>query len=134
MFFFFCFSIFSLAETKSNNISQDTALALLQSAAAEAEDESEKIYQQFLDKDIASIDTFLDQFIVSRKKMHERKLKADKMIELMRNQSNRNSSFFNPSNVSSGGLPYPSSGGAVPYPIGPAGMPMPGLPHYRPPY
>lgn len=120
-------------ETKSNNISQDTALALLQSAAAEAEDESEKVYQQFLDKDITSIDTFLDQFIISRKKMHERKLKADKMIELMRNQSNRNSNFFNSPN-SGGVLSYPMSGGNVPYPIGPAGMPMPGMPHYRPPY
>lgn len=122
-----------ILETKSNNISQDTALALLQSAAAEAEDESEKINQQFLDKEITSIDTFLDQFIASRKKMHERKLKADKMVELMRNQSNRNSNFFNTPN-SGGALPYPMSGGNVPYPIGPAGMPMPGMPHYRPPY
>lgn len=123
--------MFLFTESKSNNISQDTALALLQSAAAEAEDESEKIYQQFLDKELTNIDAFLDQFITTRKKMHERKLKADKMVELMRSQSSRNSNVY-PQSRGNSGLPYPMSG--VGYPTGPTGMPMPGLPHYRPPY
>lgn len=115
-------------ETKSNNISQDTALALLQSAAVDAEDESEKIYQQFLDKEISNIDTFLEQFTAARKTMHERKLKADKMVELMRNQTNqnRNSFYQSPQNP-----PYP--GGPTPYPIGGMGMPMPGMPMFKPP-
>lgn len=122
-------------KSKSGNLSYDTALALLQSAAVEAEDESEKIYQQFLDKDIENIDIFIEQFIESRKKMHERKLKADKLIELGRNQNNRSGVInnFYPSPMSGGmGLPYPMGqpSGGVPYPMGPT-MPMPGS-YYRP--
>lgn len=118
-------------KSKSGNLSHDTALALLQSAAVEAEDESEKIFQQFLDKEETNVSNFIDEFIESRKKMHDRKLKADKMVELGRNQGNRSApqNNFYPS---PGGLPYPMNpqGGSAPYPMGPS-MPMPGG-FYRP--
>lgn len=112
-------------------MNRDTALALLQTAAAESEEASEQIVKQFLEKELP-VDGFLEQFMVSRKTMHLRKLKADKMNELIRKgvttsappptsgYNNFNRSFY----------PYqpaPVSGGSVPYPIGMnMNMPMPG--------
>lgn len=100
-------------------MNQDTALALLQTAAAESEEASEQIVKQFLDKELP-IDGFLEQFMVSRKTMHLRKLKAEKMNELIRKGgvNNFNRSFY-PYQPTIGG------GGNVPYPVG-INMPMPG--------
>ncbi|GAB0093018.1 vacuolar protein sorting-associated protein 37B [Sergentomyia squamirostris] len=106
-------------KSKSGNFSQDTALALLQTAAAESEEESEKIVKQFIDNEI-NIESFLESFLATRKTMHLRKLKADKMSELMRNNSNS-------ANFSYPGYPTP---GSVPYPTGPMHMPMPGFPRF----
>lgn len=65
----------------------------------------------------------MDKFMASRKLMHLRKLKAEKMSELLRQQrsgnSNNRSSFAAPGNF------YASQGNA-PYPMNP-GMPMPGF-------
>lgn len=61
--------------------------------------------RQFLDKDMA-VDAFLESFMNSRRLMHLRKFKADKMRELIRNPS-------------SSSVPYPLSGGMM--------MPMPGM-------
>lgn len=108
-------------------MNQDTALALLQTAAAESEEESDQIVKQFLDKDL-QVDGFLEQFMVSRKTMHLRKLKAEKMNELIRKGGMNSTSGYN--NYNRGFYPYqPSTGaGNVPYPIGMMNMPMPG--HY----
>lgn len=104
-------------------MSQDTALALLQTAAAESEEESEGIVKQFMDKEI-NVDNFLEVFQATRKTMHLRKLKADKMSELMRNTSAPATGGF-------GGYPgYPPVTGSVPYPTGPMPMPMPGFRHF----
>uniref|UniRef100_A0A336LJE1 CSON006031 protein n=1 Tax=Culicoides sonorensis TaxID=179676 RepID=A0A336LJE1_CULSO len=112
-------------KSKSGNLSHDTAQALLQSAAAEAEDESEKIFTQFLDKEITNVQSFIDQFIESRKKMHDRKLKADKMVELGRQGGNRSIPHNNYYPSPGGALPYPVNTGSTPYPMG-YSMPMPG--------
>lgn len=119
-------------KSKSGNLSHDTALALLQSAAVEAEDASEKIFQQFLDKEETNVSNFIDEFIESRKTMHDRKLKADKMVELGRNQGNRIGPQNNFYPSPGANLPYPMNpqGGSAPYPMGPS-MPMPGG-FYRP--
>lgn len=68
--------------------------------------------------------------MAARKLMHLRKLKTEKMIELMRQQRNRPAS----SNMGGGaGVPYPPSNfygpgpGTVPYPTGPLPMPMPNM-------
>lgn len=63
-------------------MSADTALALLQAAAAEMEEESEKIAQDFLSGDL-DIEDFLTRFAEFRKIMHLRKVKAEKMSELV---------------------------------------------------
>ncbi|XP_058821905.1 uncharacterized protein LOC131683700 [Topomyia yanbarensis] len=131
--------------TKSSSTNPDTVLALLQTAAAESEEESEKIVKQFLDNDITT-DVYLEQFMSSRKSMHSRKLKAEKMAELVRNGLNQQSSGAVPGlhgSPSFGMVPYPRSSGfypspnpptagSIPYPIGPIGMPMPGM--FRMPY
>ncbi|XP_055611352.1 uncharacterized protein LOC129757964 [Uranotaenia lowii] len=124
-------------KSKSNGTNPDTVLALLQTAAAESEEESEQIVKQFLDNEI-SIDVYLDQFMTSRKTMHSRKLKAEKMTELVRNGINQQRSMQPPLHglPAPGMAPYPPSSGfypssGVPYPIGPVSMPMPGM--FRPP-
>lgn len=115
-------------------MNQDTALALLQAAAAESEELSESIVKQLLDKELA-VEQFIDQYMTARKTMHERKLKSEKMTDLIR-QAARNigrggggnmnaSSGFYPPPSSTGGLPYPSAAGGVPYPLGQFQMPMP---------
>lgn len=115
-----------ISETKSAGISADTTLALLQTSAAETEEESENIAQEFLSGKI-DVDKFLEDFEPNRKKMHLRKFKAEKMSELMR--SGAQSSYGN--GYSKPYLPYPSYGPpsipSVPYPMGPLNMPMPGM-------
>ncbi|XP_052866632.1 vacuolar protein sorting-associated protein 37B [Anopheles cruzii] len=137
-------------KSKSGNTNPETMLALLQTAAAECEEESEVLEKQCLNNELA-IDAFLDQFMAVRKLMHCRRAKADKMIELLRNQSNANRSTVSGATfVNQHGTPFPparQSGGskfylppapttgsppAVPYPVG---MPsMPPLPMFRPPH
>lgn len=95
-----------VTEKRSADIEEDTIQALLETSAAETEEDSEKIVRQFLDKDI-TVDIFLESFMDSRKLMHLRKFKADKMRELIRNPRMDSSS--------------------VPYPMGGGHMPMPGM-------
>lgn len=130
-------------KSKSGSTNPDTVLALLQTAAAESEEESEQIVKQFLDNEI-TIDVYLDKFMSSRKTMHSRKLKAEKMTELVRNGAGNSqqapllqrppfgSPYPPPPQASSGFYPPAPNPGAVPYPLGPVIMPMP--PMYRPPY
>ncbi|XP_029163187.1 vacuolar protein sorting-associated protein 37B [Nylanderia fulva] len=68
---------------KSGTMTVDTALDLLQAAAAEIEEESEAIAEKFLAGDI-EVDEFLDQFLSRRKFMHLRKVKVDKLREIIR--------------------------------------------------
>lgn len=95
-------------EQKSSDVEEDTIQALLETCAAQTEEESEKIVRQFLDKEIP-VDAFLENFMGSRRLMHLRKFKADKMRELIRN----------PRVDSSSSVPYPMPGGMR--------MPMPGM-------
>lgn len=113
-------------ESKSGNLTQDTALALLQTAGAESEELSEKIVKQFLENEI-TVDIFLEQFMSMRKTMHLRKIKADKMNELIRQPNIRGtggSPYPPPANT--GFYPHvnPMGGNGVPYPIGQMFMPM----------
>ncbi|KPI98898.1 Vacuolar protein sorting-associated protein 37B [Papilio xuthus] len=112
-------------KNKSAGISPDTTLALLQTAAAESEEQSENIAQDFLSGKV-DVDKFLEDFEPIRKKMHLQKFKADKMSELLRSGSQ--SSYGN--GLAKPFLPYPSytqNVPSVPYPVGPLNMPMPGM-------
>ncbi|XP_073845818.1 vacuolar protein sorting 37B [Musca autumnalis] len=111
---------------KSGGVSQETALALLQTAAAESEEASEEIVKKFTDNEI-TVEAFLEEFLAARKNMHLRKLKAEKMQDLMKRQaqSGRNMPTGPAySNIPSSGF-YPAPRGGVPYPVGGPMMPMP---------
>jgi len=91
-------------ESLSSRTSLDTTYALLQTASAEAEEESETISEQFLSGGMET-DAFITKFVAQRTTAHLRRLKSEKMGELVSSQRTRPS--FN-----------------APYPTGP-GMPMP---------
>ena len=81
----------------------------------------QKLAEKFLAGDI-EVDEFLDQFLPRRNLMHLRKVKADKMQELIRR---RTSSGY----LSGPGYPvnsnYPGMTPSLPYPAGVVSMPMP---------
>lgn len=66
------------------------------------------------------VDEFLEQFLSRRKIMHTRKVKVDKMRELMRRPVQ---SSVNPGYPLAG--LYPGVSPSVPYPTGRISMPMP---------
>lgn len=55
----------------------------MQAAAAESEEKSDDIATKFQNKEI-TIDEYLEQFMAARKVMHSRKLKIEKMQEILR--------------------------------------------------
>ncbi|XP_078599847.1 vacuolar protein sorting-associated protein 37B-like [Branchiostoma floridae x Branchiostoma japonicum] len=69
--------------TQKNDL--DTTHALLQAAAAEIEEESESLADQFLEGGMA-VEDFLSQYQEKRRLAHLRRVKSEKMQELM-NQS-----------------------------------------------
>lgn len=78
-----------------------------------------------------AIEDFLKEFLEQRKSMHLRKLKADKMVELIQQQ--KNAARTGAGGIGGGSHGYPNNfygnpGGGVPYPTGPYAMPMPGMP------
>ncbi|CAM6002211.1 unnamed protein product [Sphagnum balticum] len=134
----------------SRQTSLDTTLALMQTAAAEAEEESENVASAFLAGDMG-VDAFLKDFIEKKKLAHVRRIKTEKMMESIRNE-NRNSmsnvasanpSFqplrpappppnfpFSPPNAAQG-----VQAGFAPYPTWPPPMmPQPNYPFSRPSY
>ena len=132
-------SIAAQLQGKTGTTNAETILALLQTAAAEIEEESEKIAERFLEGE-NEIDNFLDQFQTTRKLMHLRRVKADKMSDLLTKKPSV--SPLGPSAAApypsfpTGGVSYyppaPPVGGA-PYPMGPFNMPLPGgypIPRY----
>lgn len=78
-------TLFFLIESQEGDRTPDTALALLQSKAAECEEQSDEILAKFSAKSI-SIEDFLEQFSKNRTCMHSRKLKAEKMAEIIRTE------------------------------------------------
>jgi len=71
-----------LLRDSNSSLSTETALALLQTSAAESEEESEKIAELFYKKEMDT-DEFLEKFLETRRRMHLRKVKAEKMVELV---------------------------------------------------
>ncbi|KAH8295245.1 hypothetical protein KR018_009095 [Drosophila ironensis] len=112
---------------KSGGVGPETALALLQTAASESEEQTEEMVKKFNDNELG-VEAFLDGFLASRRTMHLRRFKAEKMVDLIRK---RRQGVVAPAaplpaygNVPSGGF-YPSSAGSAPYPMMGPLMPMP---------
>lgn len=112
-------------------MSLETALALLQTAASEMEEESEQIAKKFVSNEI-TVDEFLDQFLDRRKIVHTRLVKAEKLSKLLSVNPALNNipNYINspPVNINSSyfpGIPTAQTTPSVPYPTGPLNMPMP---------
>ncbi|KAJ8917345.1 hypothetical protein NQ315_002367 [Exocentrus adspersus] len=124
---------------KGGDMSLETALALLQTAVSEIEEDSDNVAKKFLDGEMEQ-DEYLDQFLVKRRLMHMRLVKAEKLSKILQRDPslsnvpnyinappvNINSSYFPgiPTEVPSS-VPYPVGPPTVPYPTGPLNMPMP---------
>lgn len=111
----------------TKSMSLDTTLALLQTAAAEAEEESEAISESFLSSEIG-VDSFLETYLSKRKLAHLRRVKVEKMVELLNSQASKTLNFSASSEgafSSNSNLPYPMSGGGV-YPPSYPGLPFQG--------
>ncbi|KAF7632954.1 VPS37 C-terminal domain-containing protein [Meloidogyne graminicola] len=89
----------------SNSRSLDSVCSTLRTLSHEAEKESEKITEDFHKGEI-DVDDFLKKFSEKRALVHLRKIKAEKLAELLRQQQYKNSSTANvyPVNNSSGSL------------------------------
>ncbi|XP_015784839.1 vacuolar protein sorting-associated protein 37C [Tetranychus urticae] len=98
--------------------SLDITLALLQTASAQAEEESEDLASSFLSSKM-NLDDFLKEYIEKRKLSHLRRIKTEKLMELVRSQSSNDASL-QPIRQAPG-PPMPSSStnpfGTPPYPI-----------------
>ncbi|KAK5638321.1 hypothetical protein RI129_012616 [Pyrocoelia pectoralis] len=120
---------------KSGDMSLETALALLQTAASEIEEESDKVATQFLCNEI-ELDEFLEEFLKKRIIMHTRLIKAEKMTKILSTDPVLNNvpSYVNapPVSINSNYFPgiTPNPVPNVPYPIGGISMPMPGNVNY----
>lgn len=76
----------------SSQYSPDTTLALLQTSAAQAEEEAEKIADKFLDGEI-NVEDFIQSF-QSQKAIHNlRKIKSEKLTELLRSMMSSQYSY-----------------------------------------
>ncbi|XP_074661636.1 vacuolar protein sorting-associated protein 37B-like [Tubulanus polymorphus] len=71
-----------------NNLSLDTVHALLMTGASTLDEETENMAEDFLDKKM-DVDTFLETYPDRRAKAHLRKVKAEKMSEIMNASNNR---------------------------------------------
>lgn len=122
-------------EEQGDSITLDTAIGLLQSATLQAEEESENLAEKFLEK-VLDVDMFVEEFQQRRKLAHLRKVKADKMKELVAKQKHSLQqigvtnharpappppNYTNPFSNNPVPLPYPipSAGGNLPYPLFP---------------
>lgn len=107
-------------------------LALLQTAASEIEEQSDKMAEKFLSGEV-DLDDFIDQFLAARKSMHLRHVKAEKMTKLLeRDPILGGSNYMNlpPMGMNTNyypQIPQNRLPPAVPYPMGPLNMPMPGI-------
>lgn len=118
----------------SRQTSLDTTLALMQTATAEADEESERIANQFLANEIP-VETFVSQFNASRKQAHLRRIKTEKLDEYLKKQQ-RNQYSGIPSDMASGPVRPAPPPPQLPYPVASGPMPQPhaNYPFSRPAY
>uniref|UniRef100_A0A3B1JXF2 VPS37B subunit of ESCRT-I a n=1 Tax=Astyanax mexicanus TaxID=7994 RepID=A0A3B1JXF2_ASTMX len=72
----------STLDHKSGSSSLDTLLALLQAEGAKIEEETEIMADSFLDGDV-TLDTFIDEYQSKRKLAHLRRVKIEKLQEMV---------------------------------------------------
>lgn len=113
----------------------DAALVMLQSSASQAEEESEGLADKFMDRTL-DVETFLEEFQLRRKNAHLRRVKTDKMKELMAKQKQQNPGLTSPMRPAPPPPSYmnqpplaASASPVPPYPVAPVGnLPYPLFP------
>ncbi|XP_030647205.1 VPS37B subunit of ESCRT-I a [Chanos chanos] len=134
----------SSLEHKSGNSSLDTLLALLQAEGAKIEEETEIMADAFLDGEV-TLDTFIDEYQSKRKLAHLRRVKIDKLQELVlkgpiqspqsQDHSAKPVQSFQPENTASTPVPLPRRAPPLPpvkSPPAPAPVPQPAAFSYPP--
>ncbi|KAG8195806.1 hypothetical protein JTE90_004809 [Oedothorax gibbosus] len=124
-------------ESSQLSTSNETLLALLQAATSEKESEAEATVDMFLQNEI-SVDDFLPKYLEMRKVSHLRRIKAEKLTNILQENGSRvTSPPTKPSRLrkppapptsNSGGLPYPTAN-----PIPPSNAQNPSRPAPPPP-
>jgi len=99
-------SQFSFPESLGSRTSLDTTHALLLTAHAESEEQSDALSEAFLTGSL-DLESFLSQYIPLKQTSHLRKLKSDKLAEMVHSQGSRGS--FS-------GAPYPTTTQMMPQP------------------
>ncbi|XP_063930188.1 vacuolar protein sorting-associated protein 37B [Zophobas morio] len=116
---------------KTGDMSLETSLALLQTAASEMEEETDKLVKKFLDNEV-ELESFLEEFLSKRKIVHLRLIKAEKLSKILSRDPSLDT-YMNapPVNINTNYFPGVPAPQGVPYPIGPIGMPMPGMNYFQ---
>jgi len=127
-------------DSKTGNLNPDTLLALLEAANQEAEEESEKLMEDFI-ADGGNVEDFLEDYHEKRKLAHLRRIKIEKMKELLHARKTGTGPVRAapppPGRVGPGhqyAPPYPQAhqSPGLPYPSLPSYMiPSPATPSYR---
>ncbi|EFA04908.1 vacuolar protein sorting-associated protein 37C [Tribolium castaneum] len=119
-------------KNKSGDLSLETSLALLQTAASEMEEKSDKLVKSFLENEI-DLENFLDEFLTKRRQVHLRLIKAEQLSKIIsRGPMGGTSNYVNAPAIPINSNYFPGVPSQnVPYPTGPIGMPMPGLNYFQ---
>ncbi|ESN97016.1 hypothetical protein HELRODRAFT_102250 [Helobdella robusta] len=80
-----------LMEGTPSKTQPDVQLALLQAETAKSEEECEKLVDNLMNKTV-DVDTFITDYLTTRTLSHIRRIKCDKMTELLRQQQRRRES------------------------------------------
>lgn len=75
-------------EELARQTSLDTTLAILQTSAAQTEEETEATAEKFLEGNL-DVEMFLEEFLPQRKLAHLRRVKVDKLSELIQRNQNQ---------------------------------------------
>lgn len=130
-------------DRQTGKMTPDTMLALLEAANQEGEEESEKVAEEFLDNG-GDVEEFIETFRDKRKLVHLRRIKIDKMRELIAAGGRNPSSSGGPARPAPPPPVMQGPGGGAPYnmynPPGPnyhqpstSALPYPSQPSYAMP-
>ncbi|XP_050408160.1 vacuolar protein sorting-associated protein 37B [Patella vulgata] len=111
--------------------SMDTLLAVLQTEAAKSEELTEDLASDFCSEK-CDVNEFLTQYIKLRSEAHTKRIKAEKMAEIIRNPSSISENNYSSNTPVSNYGRSSFSGGSAPYPVSNSmGMPQPSQPYRR---
>ncbi|XP_063820632.1 vacuolar protein sorting-associated protein 37B [Pseudophryne corroboree] len=114
-------------DQQSVNASLETLLALLQAEGAKIEEETENMAENFLDGDI-QLDSFIDEYLSKRKLSHLRRVKIEKLQELVLKGQRLHQAPMQPPILPPEGVQVPPGQFQAGYNMSPAVMPRRAVP------